>query len=918
MGACPCSLASISELRAPSQRPRHSFATRLVLVVGRSPASGWLWRAGPGARLRHVRASHPGEDRQAAPAANRFPASPSTERLAFGQQLQRLRVRAGLTQEVLAERAGLSLATMGALEQGRRQPRPHTAGALADALGLAAEDRTALLERASRLGDHPPTVAGSPEAAAETTPVLIRLPLPPTPLIGREAEVAQISALLAPAATAPRLITLTGPGGVGKTRLALEVANQVGPQYRDGAVFVDLAPVRDQRLVPASIAYALQISESAGRSARELLLAALQEWHLLLMLDNFEHLLGAAPLVADLLASCAELKLLVTSRSALRVRGERRLTVAPLPVADPQQPLEVITAGPAVRLFVERAESVVTDFALDAASAPAVGAICRQLEGIPLAIELAAARVGLLQPGALLRRLEHRLPLLTRGALDLPERQQSLRQTLAWSHDLLGPTEQVLFRRLAVFAGGWTLDAAESICTGADLTAPDVLESLSMLVDASLVQRAVIDQGEGRFSMLETIREDARERLEAAGEAAVVAWRHLDWYAAFVARQVRHWSDPASLAAIDDQLDNVRAALRWSVDQGALPASPRLAWQLGPYWYVRGNYEEGRMWLEEALSVPRAADGPDGAWAHAQAGQLARCQADVDSADAHLVAAHAVLQRYPDERCTALILGFQADVARDRGDLERARELFEQARALSRRLGRTGQEAAQTALLANVLMLQGDLDAAEQVSGEALELADRVTSRWARVWAQSTLGQVAAARGNLELARSLLEEVVEVQRAGGYTQALLISLLVLAEVAGDGGDIVRASMLLNESLHMAMVSTAAPHVLLILEEVAGLNVAIQPLTAIRLAGAAEAQRVALGIKRRPIEEKRFRRTIARATDACDAHAFEHAWAEGSRLTPAQANLEALDVTARLAAVAPDEPDGAAPSGEGNR
>ena len=278
--------------RPASQRwaRRHSdSATRLPLVW-----YSWLMASGPGARLRHVRASHPGEDRQAALAADPLPPSPSTERLSFGQQVQRLRVRAGLTQEMLAERAGLSLATLGALEQGRRQPRPHTVAALADALGLATDDRAALLDLASPRRDQP-TADASLGVNTARPAGLVRLPLPPTPLIGRQADLAQGHAFLAPAASAPRLLTLTGPGGVGKTRLALEIANQVGRQYRDGAVFVDLSPVRDERLVPATIAYALEVHESAGRSAHDLLLAALQERQLLLVLDNFEHLLGAAP-----------------------------------------------------------------------------------------------------------------------------------------------------------------------------------------------------------------------------------------------------------------------------------------------------------------------------------------------------------------------------------------------------------------------------------------------------------------------------------------------------------------------------------------------------------------------------------------------------------------------------------------------
>jgi predicted ATPase len=304
-------------------------------------------------------------------------------------------------------------------------------------------------------------------------------PYRPTPLIGREADVAATTEQLDPARSAARLLTLTGPGGVGKTRLALAVAAALANAFANGVVFVDLAPVRDQRLVPATLAHALQVPGSGGRNARELLLEHLRERQLLLVLDNFEHLLGAAPLLAELLESCPRLALLVTSRTVLRLRVEQRFRVAPLAApADQSASTEVIASSPAVRLFVDRARAVEADFVLDASNARQVGAICRRLEGMPLAIELAAARVRLLRPEALLRRLERRLPLLIGGSTDLPQRQQALGSTLAWSHDLLGLAQQVLFRRLAVFAGGWTLEAAEAVCASSEFITEEVVEHL--------------------------------------------------------------------------------------------------------------------------------------------------------------------------------------------------------------------------------------------------------------------------------------------------------------------------------------------------------------------------------------------------------------------------------------------------------
>jgi transcriptional regulator with XRE-family HTH domain len=355
--------------------------------------------------LRGVRAPHAvGDDRSSVG---------RQDELSFGSLLRTLRLRARLTQEVLAERAGVSVATIGALEEGqRRRPYPATVAALAEALGLSDDERAALvavvplrgevMELASSASAVQSGVPGSDAPPAKTRPaVQARLPVPPTALVGREAELSAAQALLDPSRSSVRLLTLVGPGGVGKTRLALAVAAALVDAYVDGVVFVDLAALRDQRLVAATIAHALAVRESGGRSARELLLAHLCDRQLLLVLDNFEHLLGAAPLLAELLAGCAELRLLTTSRAALRLRGEQCFPVRPLAApADESATFEETATASAVRLFVERARAVSPEFALDAGNAPAVGAICRRLDGLPLAIELAAARTGLMRPEA--------------------------------------------------------------------------------------------------------------------------------------------------------------------------------------------------------------------------------------------------------------------------------------------------------------------------------------------------------------------------------------------------------------------------------------------------------------------------------------------------------------------------------------
>jgi transcriptional regulator with XRE-family HTH domain len=385
--------------------------------------------------------------------------SPTT----FGVLLRRYRLAAGLTQEALAERAGVSARGVQDLERGvHADPRADTVRLLANALGLDDQARSSLIAAA-----HPELAA--PAVSTPIPPRLSPLPIPPTLLIGREREVAAACALLRrpSGAVGARLLTLTGPGGVGKTRLALAIATEVASDFADGVVWVDLAAIRDPTLVAAAIGQALDIRETGDRPIAELLRTAMIDRRLLLVLDNFEHLMPAAQLVSDLLAAGPELVVLTTSRARLRLRGERELPISPLalPAAteDARSPLAGLAGVAAVRLFVDRAGDVRPGFALSPDNAAAVAAICRQVEGLPLALELAAARVKILTPTALLARLEQRLPVLSGGARDLPLRHQTMRETIAWSHDLLSAEEQALFRRLAVFAGGFTFDAAEAI-----------------------------------------------------------------------------------------------------------------------------------------------------------------------------------------------------------------------------------------------------------------------------------------------------------------------------------------------------------------------------------------------------------------------------------------------------------------------
>src|SRR6266571_4116672 len=449
---------------------------------------------------------------------------------------------------------------------------------------------------------------------------LAQSPVPRSRLIDREQERAQTQALLQREDVG--LVTLTGPGGVGKTRVAVQVAADLAPQFADGVAFISLAALTDPTLVVPTVARALGVSQTGDDSLEERLLEYLQPRDVLLVLDNFEQLVAAAPLAAQALELAPQLKLLVTSREPLRVRDEQLVPVPPLALPDPAHlpDLEHLSEIPAVALFVERAREARPAFTLTSENAAPIVEICQRLDGLPLALELAAAVLSLLSPAALLARLERRLPLLTRGARDLPERQQTLRNTLAWSYDLLVEGEQQLFRLLSVFAGGFTLEAAQAVClpdadgTSSPVQADEgvVLEQLGQLLDKSLVQTQQGTAGEPRFVMLETIREYATEQLAASGEEATVQEWHAHYFLRLAEEVEPHWSNPEGdiwLEQMEREDANLRAALAWSkANQDGVEIGLRLAGALYFYWFLLGSLREGRTWLEEMLARSGSSD----------------------------------------------------------------------------------------------------------------------------------------------------------------------------------------------------------------------------------------------------------------------------------------------------------------------
>ncbi len=729
----------------------------------------------------------------------------------LGRLLRRYRLRAGLSHAALADQAAISATAIAAIERGRRRkPHPQTLNALARALQLTDAEHEALLAATGDVpGNSPAAAEPQPEPPASAAPGLRPLPEPPTPLIGRDAELAAAIALLRQPEPRVRLLTFTGCGGVGKTRLALAVARAVQADFANGAAFVDLAPLRDDRLVPATVAWSLGLHEAGGRSASELLLHFLRDRHLLLVLDNLEHLRGAVPWLARLLGACPKLVLLVTSRAALRIRAERRFAVGPLatPSADTTS-VEQIAASPAVRLFLDRARSVMPELTLGEASAPTVAAICRQLDGIPLVLELAAPRVQLLSLPTLLSRLEHRLALLNGGPPDLPDRQRKLDTALGWSYDLLARADQILFRRLAIFVDGWTLDAAMTVCGDDQLPAEQMLGYLNELVDNSLVHLAVGSDGEPRFALLETVREYAAERLAAHGEAARLATRQRDWAVAFAEQASAELTGRDQLVwygRVADELANFRAARAWCAGdpQGGEPGL-RLAAALGRYWQVRVPRSEGRTWLTQALDAGPTAPSAARARALTWCGQLDFLHGEAEPGSARLAEAVAVARSVGDPSLLCLTL---RHLALYTADQVAAPDLLAEAIALARQTGNLRELAFALGYLGTLRQQQQDLGAAERLFEEALTAARRSGDAGAIADALLCLGSLDLARGSSTSAQRRLDEALALSQALGYRNYTTTIYRLLAQIALEQGDLDRAQEQLRTSLELALASS---------------------------------------------------------------------------------------------------------------
>jgi non-specific serine/threonine protein kinase len=672
--------------------------------------------------------------------------------------------------------------------------------------------------------------------------------------VGRERELDLLRGQLSGA----RLLTLTGPAGSGKTRLALQLAAEVLEHYPDGIWFLDLAALTDPALVAQTAASALGLKEQTARSPLDVLADHLKSRRLLLVLDNCEHLIGACAALAErLLRAGPDVRILATSRESLSVAGEVAWPLPPLATPDPRrlpeyQPADALTQYEAVRLFIDRALLVQPTFAVTNANAPAVAQVCQQLEGIPLAIELAAARVKVMTVEQIAARLSDRFRLLTGGGRMATARHQTLRAAIDWSYDLLSEPERLLLRRLSVFAGGWTLEAAEAVCAGEGIEGWEVLDLQTHLVDKSLVLVEADVGGEARYRLLGTIRQYAGDRLQEAGEASSLRDRHRNWFLKLAesAEGALRGPEPGpTLDRLELEHDNLRAALEWSLESPAgADAALRLVGFLYLFWSGRAYLREGSHWAEAALTAGRHAS--------------------------------------PAARAMALHAG--GGFAWRLGDYARARSLLEEAESLRRPLN--DPNLARTLyMLGIVLLAQGgteNLDRAQVLNEESLSLARE--RRYDELIANllTNLGELARMRGDYASARSLYEQSLEVRGKGGPGATTLINLGLVAFAEKE---YEKAGRRFEESLELCRATGYRLGIALCLAGLAGVHaMGGERERAARLLGAAEADLTKTGDVIQPGDQADYERFVAAARAGLDEASFKRAWAEGARLSLEQA------------------------------
>ena len=736
-------------------------------------------------------------------------------------------------------------------------------------------------------------------AAREARPN--NLPFQVTRLLGRERELRGVRTLLFrdPSASSgqARLVTLTGPGGSGKTRLGLQAATELLDHFEDGAFFVDLAPISDPGLVVSSIARALGLRDAAGRPLQDVLVDFLRGRWLLLLLDNFEQILPAATMVAHLLSTCPRLSVLVTSRAPLQIGGEHELPVPPLSLPRPtEQPTpDRLVESAAVALFVERATAIRSDFVLTDANAPAVAEICIRLDGLPLAIELAAARIRLLSPEAMLVRLGDRFELLTGDRRDVPARQQTLRNTIAWSYDLLSETEQTLLRRLGVFVGGFTLGAGDWVLGTGDRwssgrspstqhPAPSTLDVVGSLVARSLLRAEGADD-EPRFSMLETIREYALGRLAESGELNMLRRRHAEYFL-MLAEQAEphilsvdggHW-----LNRLQADHDNLRAALFWSLgDDGDVEIGVRIAAALSRFWQLRSYLSEGQRWLDLALASSNEEPASSRAKALTGAGWLVHNSGDPRRAAALFAEAADLARQSGDRYSLALAAGDLGVIMEQQGEYERATALMTESLNLYREIGNREGVADRLRGLGSAACAQGDFPRAVKHLEENLAECRQFGGAFRLALALGALGLAVLYQGDAERALNLFDESLAHFREIEHTYGIAWAQHYLGRVELLRGDIGRGAALLVESLDTRQRLGDRSGIAQCLETIGAVGLARRQATqAVSLFAAAASLREAIDSPLAPAERVGFDRELAAARAQIGEEAFAAVWAEG--------------------------------------
>jgi predicted ATPase/DNA-binding NarL/FixJ family response regulator len=715
---------------------------------------------------------------------------------------------------------------------------------------------------------------GSGQARVEGRGALVALPAPERPsgpsrlagppslpaavasFIGRERQIEELGARL----SAHRLVTLTGPGGVGKTRLALEVARRAPGRSVDRVQFVPLASLADPSLVETEVLHALGLRESPEQPPQHTLALALQGRDVLLVLDNFEHVLAAARSVATWLQVCPGLTVLVTSRAPLDLPGEQLYQVPPLTLPESGDGAD---AAEAVRLFVDRAHAVRSDFELTAANAGAVAEICRRLDGLPLAIELAAVWARMLSPQQIAARLDDRFRLLVGGSRAVPARQRTLQATIDWSYALLSAEERVLLRRLAVFAGGWTLEAAEAVCSADDL--PDMLDSLFQLIDKSLVTVNEMD-GRMRYRLLEVIRQYGAERLAEAGETDILRHRHAEWTLAFAERaETELWGPDqvAWLERLDVEHDNIRAALAWSAQAGEVELGYRLCWLLVRFWEQRGHASEARRWMIAQLDRPSPRPSLPRAMGLMVNDYLAHLMGE-QSASQPREEALALARAEDDQVVLCWVLILEGVIVGNRGDPATTKALFEEALVLARESG--WEPGARLALLDLGLLagLRGALDQAAAQFEEARALAETAGDAYTHLYSLMCLARLELQQGKWDTSASRSRQALTIWR--------------------DLHDLYNVAMII---------------------EILAWPISAQGLAqrAARLLGAAEALRRVVGAVLIPVFQADHDRALTTAQAALGESVFAAVWAEG-RAMPVQ---QAIEYALEVASVGPTTP-----------